>query len=74
VVSAFAAAHVRLVPSVVLTVMALGDLDLAPSRYVVVEGSSVEPVLAPWRVRPTLLAGFTFTALGQPTFPRESVP
>jgi hypothetical protein len=74
VVSAFVAAHVRLVPSVVLTVMALGDLDLAPSRYVVVDGASVDPVLAPWRVRPTLLAGFTFTALGQPTFARGEGP
>jgi hypothetical protein len=73
-VSAFAAAHVRLVPSVVLTVMALGDLDLAPSRYVVMQGSTVEPVLSPWRVRPTLLAGFTFTALGQPTFVRGGGP
>jgi hypothetical protein len=73
-VTAFAAAHVRLVPSVVLTVMALGDLDLAPSRYVVDDGAAVDPVLAPWRVRPTLLAGFTFTALGQPTFARGAGP
>jgi hypothetical protein len=74
VVSAFAAAHVRLVPSVVLTLVALGDLDLAPSRYVVVDGASVDPVLVPWRARPTLLAGFTFTALGQPTFARGGGP
>jgi hypothetical protein len=72
--SAFVAAHVRLVPSVVLTVMALGDLDLAPSRYVVVQGAAVEPVLAPWTVRPTLLAGFTFTALGQPIFAHGGTP
>jgi len=74
VVSAFVAAHVRLVPSVVLTVMGLGDLDLAPSRYVVADGTAVDPLLAPWRVRPTLLAGFTFTALGQPTFVRGGSP
>jgi len=65
---------VRLVPSVVLTVMALGDLDLAPSRYVVVQGAAVEPVLAPWTVRPTLLAGFTFTAVGQPIFAHGGSP
>ena len=74
VVSAFAAAHVRLVPSVVLTVMGLGDLILAPSRYIVMDGAAVDPVLAPWRVRPTLMAGFTFTALGQPTFVRGGSP
>ena len=74
IVTAFAAAHVRLVPSVVLTVMALGDLDLRPARYVVDQGSAVDPLLSPWRVRPTLLAGFTFTALGQPTFARPGGP
>jgi hypothetical protein len=74
VVTAFAAAHVRLVPSVVLTVMALGDVDLEPSRFVVQNGSTADPLLAPWRVRPTLLAGFTFTALGQPAFARVSAP
>jgi len=68
IVSAFVAAQVALVPGVAETVAVLGDLDLTPSRYVIVDGTSVEPVLAPWSVRPTLLAGFTFTALGQPSF------
>jgi hypothetical protein len=68
IASALVAAHVALVPSVELTVMALGDLDLGRSRYVVAQGSTVEPVLAPWMVRPTLLAGFTFTAAGVPAF------
>lgn len=68
VVSAFVAAHVALVPGVAMTVAVLGDLDLTPSRYVIVDGTAVEPVLAPWSVRPTLLAGFTFTAFGQPSF------
>jgi hypothetical protein len=46
----------------------VGDYDLAPSHYVVVAGTAVDPVLAPWTVRPTLLAGFTFTALGRGAF------
>ena len=73
IVTAFVAAHVALVPSVDLTLMALGDLDLAPSRYVVVQGTAVDPVLSPWRVRPTFLAGFTFTALGRPAFASREV-
>jgi hypothetical protein len=68
IVSALVAAHVALVSGVSLTVAILGDLDLAPSRYVVVAGTAVEPVLSPWTVRPTLLAGLTFTALGQAAF------
>jgi len=68
IVSAFVAAHVALAPGVAMTVAVLGDLDLTPSRYVVVDGTAVEAVLAPWSVRPTLLAGFTFTALGEPAF------
>jgi hypothetical protein len=73
VVSAFVAARVAVVPGVVLTVMALGDLDLAPTRYVVFQGGAADPVLSPWRVRPTLLAGLTFVALGPPAF-AGSVP
>jgi hypothetical protein len=68
IVSALVAAHVALVTGVSLTVAILGDLDLAPTRYVVVAGTAVEPVLSPWTVRPTFLAGLTFTALGQPAF------
>jgi multisubunit Na+/H+ antiporter MnhC subunit len=67
-VSAFVATHMELVAGVALTFALVGDLDLMPSRYVVVRGAEVDSVLAPWRVRPTLLAGFTFTALGQPAF------
>jgi hypothetical protein len=68
ILSAFAAAHVSLVPSVALTVMMLGDWDPVPVRYVVEQGSNRDAVLAPWNVRPTVLAGFTFTALGPPAF------
>jgi hypothetical protein len=68
ILSAYVGAHLALVPGVTMTVMVLGDLDLAPSRYVIVDGASVEPVLAPWSVRPTLLGGFTFTAFGQAAF------
>jgi hypothetical protein len=74
VVTAFVSAHVGLVPGVALTLLALGDLDLSPSRYVVAQGTSVDPALSPWRVRPTLLAGFTFTAVGPPIFSRGGPP
>lgn len=69
IVAAFGAVHVSLTPSVALTVMVLGDWDPAPARYVVIDGSSTDAALAPWNVRPTVLAGFTFTALGAPAFP-----
>jgi len=70
-VSAFAAAHVSPTPTVAITVMVLGDLAIAPGRYVVVEGSRTDVVFAPWNLRPTVLAGFTFTAFGPAAFARR---
>jgi hypothetical protein len=70
IATAFVEAHFALAANVSFTCMVAGDVDLAPPRYVVVQGSAVDPALAPWRVRPTFLAGFTFTALGQPAFVR----
>jgi hypothetical protein len=39
------------------------DLDLQPPNFVEREGMYTESVLAPWRVRPSLMLGFTFGAL-----------
>jgi hypothetical protein len=65
------AAHVPLADGVVLTLDALLDVDLASRRYVLDDGGTDVSVLAPWRVRPMLLAGFTFTALGEGLFARR---
>jgi hypothetical protein len=41
------------------------DVDLAPHRYVVRDGSGVsEIVFSPSRVRPSLSIGFSFTVAG----------
>jgi hypothetical protein len=74
IVSVYTAARISLGPSVALTVMLLGDVDPAPSRYIVQQGSTSDTVLAPWNARPTVLAGFTFTALGPPAFAERTVP
>jgi hypothetical protein len=39
------------------------DLDLQPPNFVEREGMTTETVLAPWRVRPSLMLGFSFGAL-----------
>jgi hypothetical protein len=66
------AANFALTPGVVLTLMALGDVDLAPHSYVVSivtgPGTSEDPLFAPWRVRPAALVGFTFTTFGDARF------
>jgi hypothetical protein len=73
VLTGLAAAHLPIADSVVLTVAAALDVDLASRRYVVDEGGAPSEVLAPWRVRPTLLAGITFTPLGAGLFARHEV-
>ncbi len=73
VLSAVVAAHFPLVPSVVLSLLVGADADLATRTYVLHEGSAETGVLAPWRVRPTVLAGFTFTALGEGRFASHEV-
>jgi len=60
--------HFGLTAGVVLTVAVACDFDLASRRYVLEEGGADSNVFVPWRVRPTLLAGFTFTALGEGLF------
>ncbi|MGO9000331.1 MAG: hypothetical protein ACLQVI_43975 [Polyangiaceae bacterium] len=67
--SAMLTAHVGLTAGVVLLVSAGVDVDLDSRRYVYAQGSTDTPLLAPWNVRPMILAGFGFTALGDGYFP-----
>lgn len=57
-----------IVSSVTFTVLLLGDVDLAGHRYVIERGTVDEAVFSPWTVRPTALAGFTFTPFGRGAF------
>jgi hypothetical protein len=68
ILSAMATAHAALFPGVVFLVSAGADVDLASRRYVLAQGSAETDVLAPWRVRPMVLAGFGFTAFGDGHF------
>jgi len=68
--------HVGLAPGVVLTLAVGSDLDLASPQphYVVEYGKSKSgDVLIPSQVRPFLLAGFAFTALGERRFARAVI-
>jgi len=63
VLTARATAYVALTPGVALTLVAGSDLDLESVHYEY-QGNQNGDVLVPWRLRPVVLAGFTFTALG----------
>lgn len=49
---------------VALTVSAVFDVDPSSRTYVFADRGTDERVLAPWNLRPMLLAGLSFTALG----------
>jgi hypothetical protein len=66
--SAVARAEIAIAAGVVFVVAVGGDVDLDSRRYVLEEGAMATAVLSPWRVRPSLLAGFAFTALGDGQF------
>jgi hypothetical protein len=74
VACAVVAANFALTPGVVLTIAVAGDVDLTPRNYVVAQGpesataTTGDSVFAPWPVRPTAFAGFTFTAFGDGRF------
>jgi hypothetical protein len=67
ILTALATAYVALAPGVALTVVAGAEMDLTPAGYFVGPGPAKD-TLAPWRVRPVVMAGFTFTALGSGLF------
>jgi hypothetical protein len=66
---AFAAAHLAVGSTADLFLALSADADLAPPRYVMHEGATSEEVFLPWRVRPGLMLGFTFTLAGVPAYP-----
>jgi hypothetical protein len=68
VLTARATAYVALAPGVALTVVVGGDVDLASRHYFIDDGAQDPEVFVPWRVRPVVLAGFTFTAAGSGLF------
>jgi hypothetical protein len=68
------AANLALATGVVLTLTALGDVDLVAShRYVVQNGTGPGAIqdsllFTPWSVRPAAMLGFTFTTFGDARF------
>jgi hypothetical protein len=66
--SAIVTLHVALSPSVNATLAAMSDFDFASRIYAVKRGDVDSTVLSLWRVRPALVAGFSFTALGRGLF------
>jgi hypothetical protein len=69
IVSSMVTAHARVAPSVVVLLSAGVDVDLDSRQYIFADGTDDTQVFAPWRVRPMVLAGFGFTALGDGFFP-----
>jgi hypothetical protein len=65
VLTAVATAHAAIAAGVVLLLAAGADVDFASRHYVLAQGTTDTDVLAPSRVRPTILLGFGFTALGE---------
>lgn len=60
--------RIDVVPRVVFLVAATVDVDPIRRSYVVARGGAAESLVGPWAVRPALVLGFAFTALGPPTF------
>jgi hypothetical protein len=60
--------YASLTPGVALTLAAGVEWDVTPAAYYVAAGSGRSDIFVPWRVRPLLLAGFTFTAVGNGRF------
>lgn len=63
-----------IVSSVALTTILGSDVDIFAQRYVIDHGTTQDVALAPWRVRPTLLVGFTFTPFGSGSFAPRGTP
>jgi hypothetical protein len=73
VLTALLTAHAQLASGVVLLLSAAADVDLASRHYVGQSGATTDEVLSTWRVRPMILAGVGFTALGdEPASPTAS--
>ncbi len=65
--------RIDVVSSVVFFASLMVDVDPVRRSYVVAQGrGGTDTLVSPWIVRPTLLLGFAFTALGPPTFASTS--
>jgi hypothetical protein len=67
VVTAVVTGYAAITPGIDFTIAVGGEIDLAPPTYAL-DGLGGGDILVPWRVRPYVLAGFAFTALGGPLF------
>ena len=69
ILSTMLTAHAAVAPGVVFLLSAGIDADLDSRQYVLAQGPTNTEVLEPWQVRPMILAGFGFTALGDGFIP-----
>ncbi|WP_205633704.1 hypothetical protein [Labilithrix luteola] len=67
-------ARIGIVPGVVLLASAGIDVDLSTRAYIVDNAGTRTEVLSPWRVRPAIVLGFAFTALGPAAFAAPDEP
>ena len=68
ILSAAITGHVAIAQGAAFTATATCDFDLVSRSYVEQDGPGQKPIFVPWLARPMLLAGFTFTALGEGVF------
>jgi hypothetical protein len=68
ILTATVTGEIALASDVALVLVAMSDFDLASRHYVYDKGDERSDVLSPWNVRPTLLAGLSFTVFGPPHF------
>lgn len=71
VISAMTTLRVSIAQNVVLSLSAQLDMNLITHEFVLDHRDDRQNVLSLWRVRPMLVAGFSFTAVGSPPFPRS---
>jgi len=71
VVSALSTLRISLAPNVVLSLSGIFDVSLVTEQYLFDDRGERSNVLPLWRVRPMLLAGISFTALGASAFQGE---
>jgi hypothetical protein len=72
VASAAVVGHLSIAAGTALSLMAATDVDLTSRRWVV-EGTVREAAFAPSNLRPMVMLGFTFTALGDGRFASREV-
>ena len=74
IVSGLLTARLAVFRGASLMVSAGADGDVSTRDYVVEQGAARTTLLAPWRVRPVVLVGLSFTALGAPRFDAGGAP